>query len=581
MYLFKVLRVLILISCVATTLSFYSGVALASPSIRLPVRASNTFFSQAANACKPVISDKIYRFIEGIDTCVIPMTEQEISKDLNDPFAQNILRKHEPLPKSVNDIVAVVDSSISDFQKVSYMVGEGSQIPLSVSPREDPRNLRYAITWGPSKDDARIFLSASPGGNSSFHQVIAWDNQAKQYNYYQLISQRNIQDNVKVWSWAGSSRFARNSQTVGKGCFDCHHNGVVIMKELKAPWNNWQSQLATISPLVVPSEVAQESLFKNLTGAEVLEGSIRGGFQRYYSEWLRGRYQRSGGEIHLSNVNEMLRHLIINTTINLESTAIQSDGQQTSPANRDIDGIPNNFLLWDDVLNTLLDIGYTIPKIKFNRKDYDAYLNQQKFSLIQTSSGAPLGEVPNDSILYQKGGSTYFAFFVPIPSLEDTYMTTQLKNARIVTDKFIASLLMVDFKNPVFSEKRAELQKYANQITSGTIKNNISSVPDEFAQLVKQGDNQPVCSADIFDSCSAEQQFLYIWNLPDNQWKATTKQLIQQYLDDLKQLSVDEQLDQLMQLSVKRRTQFQSDDWKPISNLNEFSLLLPYLNGQH
>ena len=565
----SIFQVWLLTLCIAAILGFHSEPVLASDAQELTINVpdKSVFLSQA-NTCPSVTPGKIYRFIQGIDDCLRPMTEQEIQDNLNDPFAKEVLRQNK-FPDNVSEIVQEVDDSISSFQHFSYLVGEGTQIPLSVAPRDASRNLRYVVTFGTSPNDAQIFLSASPGGNSSFHQVISWDSDSQQYNYYERIQQ--------VWSWAGNSSFARKSSTVGLGCFDCHHNGVVIMKELESPWNNWQSQLANVSPLVVPTAVAEEDLFQNLTGAEVLEGALQSGVQNYYNQWRKDRYQRNGSTIQLSDVNEMLRHLTTNTTINFRSSSIQSNGQQTSPPDRNIDGIPRDFFVWDSVLGTFLNIEYSIPNFEFQRNDYDAYLLQNKFELIQTSSTAPLGEVADDRIVYTKDGSTYFSFFVPVPSFEDSFMARQLKNAGIVTDKFMTALLMVDFKNPVFSEKRPNLQKYADQITTGTIDNGISSVPNDFVQLVSQDNTQPACTFNTFDNCSAEQQFLYIWNLPDDQWKNSAKQLIQEYLDELDSLSANEQLDRLMQLSVKRRLEFQSSNWKPLSNLDEFSLLLPYV----
>ncbi|RCJ19884.1 hypothetical protein A6S26_03905 [Nostoc sp. ATCC 43529] len=515
--------------------------------------------------CTAVETGKIYRFLEGIDSCVIAMTQQEIEENLNDQFATNVLREG-TFPDSVDKIIQAISNSGLNFQQANYMVGEGGQIPTTIALREAPRNLRYAIAWGTNPTtSAQILLSAAPGGNSSFLQIISWDSKANKYNFYEFREQRSsdMGSTTKVWSWAGDSSMARLPQTIGQGCFDCHHNGVVIMKELAVPWNNWQSQRATISSQVVPLVVANEPIFQNLTGAENLEQIIKGGFQNYYNKWLRKRYQNEGSTVQLSDTNQMLAHVISNTTINFGSTNIQSNGSQTSPPNSDISGIPNDFFLWDSILSTTLGLQYQIPTITFKREDYDNYLKANNFKLVQDQSPR-----------YEQNGSTYFAFFVPVPSAEDTFMVGQLRQQKIISDKFIAALLMVDFKNPVFSEKRTGLQQYADQITTGTITNGVSDVPDKFVALVKSAaDKQPACDANNLDSCTAEQQFLQIWNLADDQWKTTVQQQIQNYLNTIAQLSPDEQLDRLMKLSVQRRNQFKS--WKYISNLNEFSLLLP------
>ncbi|MBG1270545.1 hypothetical protein F8S12_31320 [Nostoc sp. WHI] len=526
--------------------------------------------------CNAVQTGTIHRFIKGRDTCLTPMTQQEIEQNLNDPFAINILRK-ETFPDSVDGIIQCISNSGLGFQQVNYMVGEGSKIPTTIASREDPRNLRYVIAWRirNATPSAQIFLSAAPGGNSNFLQIASWDSTASKYNFYEFrksdSSRYEFQEQQssdigatnKVWSWAGDSSMARLPQTIGKGCFACHHNGVVIMKELRTPWNNWQSQLASISPQVVPEAVAKELMFQNLIGAQELERDITGGFSKYYEDWLDKRYQQQGSTVHLSDVNQMLAHVISNTTVNLASTQIQSNGAQTSPSGSPIRGIPNDFFLWNSTLRDVLRLQYQIPDITFNRENYDNYLTASNFKLVQDIKPG-----------FEQNGSTHFAFFVPVPSAEDTLMVRELLRENILSDKFVAALVMVDFKNPVFSEKRTSLQQYADQITTGTITNGVSDVPDNFAALVKSvADKQPACDTNNFDSCTAEQEFLQTWNLPDDQWKTTVQQQIQNYFNTIGQLSPTQQLDQLMNLSVKRRDEFAS--WKSISNLNEFSLLLP------
>ncbi len=530
-----------------------------------------TLIAQTNANCAPVELSQISRFIDGMDSCVASMTEQEIGENLNDPFATAILRKG-IFPDSVDAIVTEVSNSGLNLQQANYLLGEGSQIPTTVASREAPRNLRYVLTWGTSPtSSAQILLNAPPGGDSSFLQVISWNAQAKKYNFYEFRTQVGEINNIstRVWVWAGDSPMAQASQTMGHGCFDCHQNGVVIMKELAFPWNNWHSQRATISPLNVPIAVAQEQIFQKLEGAEILERVIRSGFQIYHQNWLRDRVKNEEGTIRLTDVNEMLRHLTTNTTINLTSTNIESKGANTSPANSDLSGIPNDFFLWDSALRTALNLNYTIEPIQFKRNDYDNYLKIHNFKLVQSDFTKPDG-----SPLYEQDGSTYFAFFVPVPSAEDLFLLTQMRSAKILNDKFIASLLMVDFKNPVFSEKRTSLQQYAEQMTTGTIINGVSSVPDEFANKVKAvATSQPDCDSANWDTCSSEQQFLFTWNLPDDQWKTSVQQQIQTYLDEINNLSESERLDRLMRLAVKRRSQFQS--WPTIKNLQEFSLLFP------
>ncbi|MBD2607527.1 hypothetical protein H6G81_24130 [Scytonema hofmannii FACHB-248] len=540
--------------------------------------------SMSDPSCEPVVDGKIYRHIAGIDQCVKPMTDDDITTNLNDPFATEILRKG-AFPDSVDAISTAILGSGLQLQQRSFVVGEGSQILTTIASREEPRNLRYVISWTPNITEDQIFLSAAPGGNSSFLQLIAWNGKAKKYNFYEFREQvggtskyqfgqqvgetSSASAPTKVWSWAGDSAMAQTEPSMGHGCFDCHHNGVVIMKELAFPWNNWHSQLARISPLVVPLAVAQETFFVNRNGAENLEKAVNDGFHMYYENWLRDRLKTEGDITQLSDVNQMLRHIITNTTVNLTSTQIQSNGANTSPLNRDISGIPSDFFLWDSALRKALGLTYNIPAIAFKRQDYDNYLNTHNFKLVQSDFTKPDG-----SPLYEQKGSTHFSFFIPVPAAEDLFMLAEMRSKNIMTDKFIAAVLMVDFENPVFSEKRSSLQKYADQISTGTITSGLSSVPTDFAAKVRNAaGGQPICDENNFDQCTAEQQFLKTWDLPDDQWKTVVQMQIQSYLNEFQTMTDQGKLDRLMRLSVKRREQFQSSP--KIRNLNEFSLLIP------
>ena len=192
----------------------------------------------ASGAGAAVLPGKIHKFIEGVDACVVPMADADVAAKLNDPFATTGLRRN-TFPDSVAAIVSAVGAANNGLQQSSFFVGEGSQVPVTVAPREAPRDLRYEVTWGSNPNQGDFLLSAAPGGRSSFVQVISWDDSAKKYNYYEFRRQFGSDPtSAKVWNWAGDSPMARAVATRGKGCFDYHHHGVAIMKELEFPWNN-------------------------------------------------------------------------------------------------------------------------------------------------------------------------------------------------------------------------------------------------------------------------------------------------------------------------------------------------------
>jgi hypothetical protein len=71
------------------------------------------------------------------------------------------------------------------------------------------------------------------------------------------------------WVWAGDSNLALAEPSRGQGCFDSHVNGSVVMKELKSPWNNWQSMKATIQ-LADQDPLRQDPLYGQLKGQRIL-----------------------------------------------------------------------------------------------------------------------------------------------------------------------------------------------------------------------------------------------------------------------------------------------------------------------
>ncbi|MEB3123526.1 MAG: hypothetical protein VKL41_20170 [Snowella sp.] len=507
------------------------------------------------------------------------MTLGEQQANLNDLWGKEVLRQGK-FPQEVKDSQEAIAQANPKLTEKIYLVAEGGQIPLSVAPRDKNRDPRLAITW---KSDGILstLLSGKPGPKTGFLQVIAWDPQKKKFNYYELNRDKN-------WSWAGDSSYARQQQFMGKGCFDCHHNGSVIMKELKRPWNNWTSQLATIDLSVLPEIIAQDSNLANLIGAEVLEQDIRGGVSQYYNAWLDDHVSQDLTKV--TGVPEILRHLTTTTSVNFESNLanIGSLGPVVTP--------PKNFFLYDDALSKITgdvfgDAGYNFPNaISFNTNQFNQTIASKGFALRQCDRIDNANECEPGTVDYEQGGTNFHPFFIPVPSNEDTLVINNLmkfqvtrnnqrKDIKFITDKFAAAVLMVDFQNPVFSSVRSSLQSYAQKLDQATLDNQgISNIPALFVAEIKAAvQGQPPCVVENLDSCTAEQQFLNTWNLPDATWKDTVNQRIQSYLNGVgNQITNGNGLSDYLHLSISRKRQFASI--KPIKNLFEFSLLLPQSN---
>lgn len=492
----------------------------------------------------PVLADRISNSPENVPNiwqCIgcnpgqvgTQMSLDEQEKELNDLWGKEILRQGN-FPQEVKDSQKAIAEANSRLTQKIYLVAEGGQIPLSVAPRNANRYPRLAITWK-SDDILSTLVSSNPGSKTNYLQVISWDPQKRKFNYYELNYKNN-------WSWAGDSSNARQPQFMGKGCFDCHHNGSVIMKELKRPWNNWQSELATIDLSVLPEMIATDSNLANLIGANVLEKDINGGVSQYYNAWLDTHISEDVTTV--TEVAELLRHLTTTTSVNFESN-------NPSPTNTEVVP-PQNFFLFNDALSQVTgdvfgDAGYNFPNtISFDTNQFKQTIENKGFALRDCKRKPNTNECEPGTVAYEQKGTTFNPFFIPVPSNEDNFVITNLWNGRFqvirgnqrqnitfISDKFAAAVLMVDFQNPVFSPVRSSLQTYAEKLDTATIDDRgVSNIPALFvAEIEAVVKNQPPCSVDNLDSCSAEQQFIHTWKLSDATWKSKVNQRIQSYLN--------------------------------------------------
>ena len=251
-----------------------------------------------ASPCPPVVAGQIYRFIDGIDSCMIPMGAGDLAKELNDPWGALVLRKNAggagPWPGSVAEIVEAMAavSASNQFQQFSYLLGEGSQIPTTIAPRTGNRDLRYVVTWGPSIASPSVFLAPLPPGSrpasrrrSSRSSPSTPPSRSSTITSTSAIRpSRATRARPEPGVGRATPRTRGAPRTVGRGCFACHLNGGLNMKELTPPWNNWQSPQASVNEAVVPPAVAIDPLFLNLSGADKFQQA----FQGRSSTWASG-----------------------------------------------------------------------------------------------------------------------------------------------------------------------------------------------------------------------------------------------------------------------------------------------------
>jgi hypothetical protein len=470
----------------------------------------------------------------GVDSEFTVMSPSEVA-ELNDPMGA--LLKQGKFPLTVDAVLRELDVAGTLPRQSSFLISEAGQI----SPEQAlslQRDMRFAIIRGQSSD-ADLAISTSAVGNPEkvFLQVGGWDDQAGLFNYYMRLSE--------TWVWAGNSYHALTFPSRGNGCFDSHVNGSLVMKELKQPWSSWQSMNATIQ-LPDNDPLRQNPLYKSLSGAEDLENIVRAGIRRWTAARLKRAVTAAGVIV---NADWLLRQLCTTTTVNLTSTTVASKAAVDDPAA--MLSLPLGFWLNADVLlNAPLEIpaDFILPGVTGSL--YADSLIRYDFALVQDN--------------FRESGDTFFAFVVPEVSFEDIDVMNQMVNAGILTAHFVASILMVDFPNPVFSLARAKLLQYMP--SAATLQPAAGGLSRQIAEVISSAAQGQ--SAD-----SPEAEFKANWELGESDWKNIFASKIESYMTAVsKRISSVEGFDDYVRLAESRRREFKT------MRLNEFSLTLPVTN---
>ncbi|MGH3721237.1 MAG: hypothetical protein ACRDRI_20775 [Pseudonocardiaceae bacterium] len=471
----------------------------------------------------------------GIDSTFTEMTPSELST-LSDPMAQ--LLEGGVFPLTVDALLVELNAKGILPEQSSFLISEAGQIPPAQTASL-ARDMRFAIVRSrSSRADLLISTSAIGDPHTVFLQVAAWDDRAELFNYYMRLG--------GAWVWAGNSYHALAPPSRGNGPFDSHINGSLVMKELKQPWMNWQSQNATIL-LDENDPLRQKILYQNLSGAESLESIVRDGIARWTTARLKHTIAGAG---QIKHVDRLLRQLCTTTTVNLASSTTTST---VAVADHSAGLTPplgfwfnNNGLI--DGLNIPLRDDFTPPVVAAEL--YADSLVRYDFALIQ-------GE-------FTQKGDTFFAFMVPEVAFEDIDVVNQMVSRQILTAHFAASVLMVDFPNPVFSGARAKLLQY---------------VPTEARlDIAGGGLSQQIADAIITGAASQqagtpEAEFRANWELADSDWPNKFAARIEGYMTAVStRIATARGFDDYVRLAESRRREFKT------MRLNEFSLTLPVTN---
>lgn len=463
----------------------------------------------------PLEPGRLYRDVvtsDPADPGRVVMPEEQLA-GLDDAMAVTFFRAG-LFPLTLAEVMAGLDEMGLVPEVKSYLIGEAGQFP---DAPEAVRDFRFAIVRGPGSDaDLMISTSASDASEQAFLQVAAWDEVAGVFNFYSRIDQ--------AWVWSGDSYTALEPLTRGLACFDSHVNGSVVMKELKAPWQHWQSMSATMV-LAADDPIRRGPWFASppLTGAEDLELVVRAAVAR----WTSARLERLTASGVIEHPDRLLRQLIEGTTVNLASSGTEfrrlRPGDTLTP--------PLGFWLNNDVLLDVLEIPANFEPPTMSGDRYRERVEHYGFRLEEGDFIEP--------------GDNFFAFMVPEAALEDTEVIDQMIRRGILSARFVACVLMVDFPNPVFSTRRAALMRHCPRIPQP-----LNGLTDILANAITS-------AVGLRPAGSPEAEFAANWAVAEDRWREVFAARITAYMEAVtSRLSTDDGTDAYVRLAVSRRQEF-------------------------
>ena len=483
-------------------------------------------------------SRAVYRFVMGRDDVPRKLTPGEVGATLHDPFARLVLGAG-AAPQTTIELIRLLSDAGGLPQQRVFLVADGGQIPWSPQTSQIKRAFRFLLTRGPMSQQPILFVSTTPPFDSpdAFLQVIGWDEVAGAYQFYDRRQ--------GAWVWAGSSWDALAEVSRGRGPFDSHVNGALNMKELKNPWVHWHSMAAGIRDEVLAADdpLRADPLWAQREGAERLEAEVvRPGIERWTEARIRACFEGD----RLTRLPELMRQVLETSTVNLVASPVESRTLAPGVQVR----LPLTFFVNSDAL--VDDLGLNPGLAEVPTVDGATYLYCLRTYEVAITDGT-----------HRFVGDTHFAFVVPEPAFEDLLVLRQLRAARVMPNKLAASLLMVDFPNPVFSPRRAALLRHVP--VSATVGAG-SDFPDRFVAAVE------AAAADLPPE-APEHELLANWRLPEADWRATFEgRLSALFAAIATRLADGPSFAPLFELAESRRREFRK---RPLA---EFRLTVPVTN---
>lgn len=414
----------------------------------------------------PLDPERVHRFVVGVDRGPVALDAGEAARLLGDPFATLLLLRG-TFPRSGLELVTQLRRASGALAALSsvltFVLGEGSQIPFGPDTARLERGLRFLAACG--ETGTPDVIVSTPGPHDPFVEVMAWDRAIGGFNLYRTVR--------GAWVYAGNSRDALRPASAGKGPFETHVTGNLIMKELTKPWMNWHSPDAEIAATAFAPDDDRRlhPWFTGATGADEFEQSVtRPAIRR----WTKARFAARA-----EPAARVLEQLLVTRTVNLASSSIES--RRAIETGSTIQ-LPVSFFADVDALCDVLELARPAG-LALSAAHY-----AQTLETFDVALRAPGFEQPGD---------THFAFLVPERAFEDQAALEAALGGGLLTPRLAATLLMVDFPNPVFSARRARLLAHAPDVPD-----------DRFAEATGAA---ILAAAATAPEASPEREFAELW----------------------------------------------------------------------
>ena len=305
------------------------------------------------------------------------------------------------------------------------------------------------------------------------------------------------------------------------------------MKELKAPWINWHSPDAAISPKVLPPAFRKHPWFVQLEGGGALTCEFEVA-RPNITRWTKARFERllPGGEGTIERPRRIMEQILATPTVNMTSTFTEG----TRVASAATISLPQTFFVDESLSNPMIGLDPP-PEFPVAGKLYAQTL--KTFKVRWTDGGN-----------FTRPGDTHFAFCVPERAFEDIEVLRRAIKTGLIGERLAASLLMVDFANPVYSQRRAKLLDHVPAT---------AEVADGKSMFGRELVKNILAAAETSPPDSPEREFAGRWNAGAG-WKgAFNKTLASYYAAARRALKTQAGIDGVFRVAESRRNRMRTE----------------------